>query len=76
MVDSPNMKKISVHFDVGTPVKIKELKIKGFVCAIYVSLKGVEYRIRYIFNGEPKELYFYAEDLELVEGEPILGFRT
>ena len=68
--------KITVLFDIGTPVKIKELKIKGFVNAIYVTSRGIEYKVRYLSNNEPKEFYFYAEDLELIENDPVLGFRA
>lgn len=51
-------------FDIGDHVKMKELEWQGRVISIWFARRGVEYEIRYVFNGEYKQAYFYEDDLD------------
>ena len=48
-------------------MKIKELKTTGRVKAIYEDSTGVQFYVRYFWNGEAKTVYFYADELEATE---------
>lgn len=66
---SPFMKKIyNFIFQIGSKVKIKELNLNGKVSAIYIdSSLEVTYRVRYFYESKPNEVYFDANELELIE---------
>lgn len=57
---------IEFEFEISDKVKIPELETTGFVISIWVTAKGIKYEVRYFANSEPKEVYFYSEELELV----------
>lgn len=44
-------------------VKITELESNGRVTALYVCNEGVQYRVRYFYNGEAKNEYFFADEI-------------
>jgi hypothetical protein len=63
-------------FNIKDKVKIKELDIKGRVCGIYLSEDEISYQIRYIYNGDPKTVYFYDDKLELIDDKlKSVGFK-
>ena len=45
---------IQVKYELNTKVLVKELNIKGSVCRIGYDRSGLEYQIRYFYNGEIK----------------------
>lgn len=67
--------KIEVDFSLKDKVKVKELGITGQVVAIFISKMGIEYKIRYLVDKEPKEYYFYPEDLSSFEQREEIGFK-
>lgn len=60
---------IDIHFDfsLGETVYITELKSIGRVIALYVSETGLQYRVRYFYNGEAKDTYFYPDEIAMVK---------
>lgn len=54
-------------FKLHDKVLIKALEWKGIVKAILIQEAGIGYHVRYFINGEAKEVYFYAEELELIK---------
>jgi hypothetical protein len=56
---------ISSRFNVGDVVKILPLdKYEGVVLAIYYSDIGMQYRVRYFYNGDPKDTYLFDREIE------------
>ena len=69
-------KKYNFVFNLGDRVKITDLDIKGYVNALYITTNEITYRIRYVFNGDIKEVYFTNNELELVDDyNKSLGFK-
>ncbi len=68
------MARINTRFNIKDRLYIKELKIWGRVLAIYISIKGIEYYIRYFNNAAPVDCYFLEEELQENEGEDKIGF--
>jgi hypothetical protein len=64
-------KKYSFIFNIGEPVKIIELKLNGRISGIYIGPQLIEYRVRYFKDGEPQDLYFNPNELELIEDEKL-----
>lgn len=67
--------KINTKFNHADPVIIKELKLNGRVGSILIDKGGVSYSVRYFFNSEPKNAYFYEDELEPGELTKELGFN-
>lgn len=58
------MKKIiEIKFDIHEEVQIEELNSKGTVVAVYISDTGIQYNVRYFYNGEAKTVYFFEKEL-------------
>jgi len=55
---------IESEFDLHDDVRIKELDRPGKVLSIYIAPKGIQYNVRYIYDGCAKEVYFFADELE------------
>lgn len=53
------MKKFSLH----DRVRIEELDRSGRVIAILQDTDGFAYRMRYFINSEPRNEYFYSDEL-------------
>lgn len=45
--------------------KIKPLELKGIIIALYITKKGVEYQVRYYWNGEQKTEYFFDWEIDI-----------
>ena len=54
---------MDLRFAIHQRVKIKELDWHGTVKQIRVSEKGNQYQVRYFWNMEGKEAYFYEDEL-------------
>lgn len=49
---------------IGAVVKIKVLEdLKGRIIGAYCDGTGVKYLVRYFYNCEAQEVYFYADEL-------------
>jgi len=55
---------LNFKFKINQRVKMKELKWHGTVKSIWVTAKSTQYQIRYFWDGEGKEVYFYEEELD------------
>jgi hypothetical protein len=56
-----------IKFNIGDKVKIACLDVKGKITGIFIGAQRTTYQVRYFSNMEPKEVYFYADDLELLD---------
>ena len=57
---------IKTKFGLEQKVKIIELECLGIIIGIFYGRNGVEYNIRYFYNGEAKTVYFYENELKVV----------
>ena len=55
---------ITVDFHVEQKVKIPELGRDGVVLAIFVDGGGIQYKVRYFYDGQAREVYFYKWELQ------------
>lgn len=55
---------IEFKYRIAQQIKIKELKIIGIVLALFVADTGIQYSVRYFWNGEAKTVYFFDFELE------------
>lgn len=55
-----------IVINIGDRVKVKDLGIRGRVCGIYISSSEVSYKVRYFFDNKPQEVYFVADELEVI----------
>ena len=53
-------------YTINQKVKIKELEWTGTVKQICVTERGIQYQVRYFWNMESKEVFFYEEELDPV----------
>lgn len=54
-----------MEFKLKDKVIIKELDWKGRIRAIFISEEGTQYKVRYFYEGSAKEIYFFADELEI-----------
>lgn len=69
------MKTIKVDFNLKDKVNINGLGITGQIISIFISKMGIEYKVRYLIDKEPREYYFYPEDLSPFEDKGEIGFK-
>ena len=56
-----------MKFNLKDRVTIIDLDWKGIIIAIFIGNLGVQYQVRYFYNGDAKEVYFFEHELEKVE---------
>lgn len=62
---SENQYYMQMVMPLGAVVKIKVLEdLKGRIIGAYYDGTDVKYLVRYFYNCEAQEVYFYAEELE------------
>lgn len=49
---------------IETRVMIKDLHLFGIIKSIWITSQGVQYQVRYFWNSEAKETYFYKNEVE------------
>jgi len=54
---------ISVDYALNDRVRISELECDGRVTAIYVTVSGVQYNVRYFWDGTAKGVDFFGDEL-------------
>lgn len=55
-------------FNIHDKVRIDALEdLKGRVVSIWVTETGVKYEVRYFYNCDKKEVYFYEDELTLLK---------
>jgi len=57
---------MKVEFSIKDRVKIIPLESIGRVLAVYISETGIQYSVRYFYNGEAKTVYFFRDELEAI----------
>jgi len=55
-----------MKFNLHDKVKILALDIEGIIISIWIADKATQYQVRYFWQGEAKEVYFYEWELEHV----------
>jgi hypothetical protein len=65
----------SIDFKINDRVKIKDLGIKGTINALFITINEITFRVRFLYNFEPKELYFTNDEIELISEETFIGFK-
>lgn len=55
--------KIDFEYRIHDSVKILALETTGRVIGLYVCLDGIQYRVRYFYNGDLKSEYFFDSEL-------------
>jgi hypothetical protein len=59
------MKPLNLDFGLQAEVIIKSIPGKeGVIIGIHLDGEGLQYKVRYFCDGDPKEVYFYAWELE------------
>lgn len=53
-------------FKLHCMVKIIALGTEGVIVSIYIVDKAIQYQVRYFWQGEAKEVYFYEWELEFI----------
>ena len=56
---------IKPTFRIGQKVLIEPINVTGKIFAYYY-LNQIEYRVRYFDDGNPKEVYFFEDELKAV----------
>lgn len=60
---------IKLKFQLFQKVKINILEnIKGRVVSVWITKSGIKYQVRYFWNCEEKEVYFFEDELEASNG--------
>jgi len=54
-------------FNLRDNVEIISLKISGVIKSIWINNRGIEYQVRYFSDNEAKTVYFFKEELKLIE---------
>lgn len=54
---------IDVSCKIGDSVRFQQINATGKIQGILIQKNSIMYQIRYIFNGEVKEGYFYADEI-------------
>ena len=52
-----------MEFELGQRVRIVELECTGRVMSIWIGEVGTQFKVRYFWSGEAKEVYFFADEL-------------
>lgn len=52
---------------IGWAVRIVELKVTGRVIGMFEDGSGKQFNVRYFWNGEPRTVYFFSDEIELLE---------
>ena len=55
---------IENKFNLQDKVKIIELGIEGVIVGIWVGNTGIEYKVRYIWQGIAYEVYFFDWEIK------------
>lgn len=55
---------IEISFKIGDIINFRQINAAGKVEGVLVKKGAIMYQIRYIFNGEIKEGYFYADEIK------------
>jgi hypothetical protein len=57
---------LELCFGLEEKVRMAKLDLVGIVVGIWIAHAGAKFTVRYFWNGEAKEVYFYAHELEAI----------
>ena len=52
------------RFEINKSGRIIELSLNGLIKSIWITPNGIQYQVRYFWNSEAKEIYFYEDELQ------------
>lgn len=55
---------MNLTFAIAQKVKVKELNRPGVVISIHITKGGPRYEVRYFWDGEAKQVYFFDWEIE------------
>lgn len=56
--------RIDFKFEIGDKVKIIDASCRGRVLSLWVTDHGKKYEVRFIINGNVKEVFFFEDEIE------------
>lgn len=59
------MHKFKLQEEVMLPVAVHK-EITGIILGVWIVDKGIQYLIRYFWEGKPQEVYFYEWELRKI----------
>ena len=66
---------LELSFEIGSPVRIKELDIRGIVTAFFYGETGKQYQVVYFIDSDRKANYFYESELDTWKKDKAYGFE-
>jgi len=57
----------SIKYNIDEKVNITELERKGRILSIWITPKGVKYEVRYFDDAQPKETYFFEDEISHID---------
>jgi len=65
---------IELKYNIGDKVLINALeRLKGRITSVWILPTGVKYEVRFFYNCEKREVYFFEDELELQVETNFLG---
>lgn len=58
------MKKVTFTYDLGTEVRIKAIKINGFIDGLCLADNGQQFRVIYWNKGDRHSVWMYEHEIE------------
>lgn len=55
---------MNFKFKLKDKVEVTPLSAKGIVTALFVCEDGIQYRVRYFYEGSVRSEYFYDDELQ------------
>jgi len=61
----------------GTPVKLKNVNVCGFITAVVIRSTGIAYEISFFLEGSYLDKYFYVFEFDVQDGAAaiVIGFK-
>lgn len=54
-------------FKIKDRVHIEQLNCNGRILTIWITKFGTQYEVRYFYNGDAKNVYFYEDEITLID---------
>lgn len=70
------MKTIKIKYDIDEKVFISELNLNGKISQISYDRGGLQYQIRYFYNGKIEYLWCNEDDIASKANSDVVGFMS
>ena len=70
------MKTIKIKYDIDEKVFIPEFDINGKISQVSYDRSGIQYQVRYFFNGEMKFFWVNENDITPKADSDVVGFMA